>query len=69
MNATCASDKPSRVEDDFGNMPPLEDASDNESRQGLSPHTLDFPDQGMLPAIMQAKGLLRLLIMCRSLLL
>jgi len=37
-------------------MSSLEDASDHESRQGLSPHTSDFPDQGMLLAIMQAKG-------------
>ena len=50
-----ASNKPGRVEDDFADMSPLENASDHESRQGLSPHTSDFPDQKMLPAIMQAK--------------
>jgi len=43
-------------EDDFANMSPLEDASDHESRKGLSTHTLDFPNQGMLPAVMQGKG-------------
>jgi len=51
-----ASNKPRVGEDDFSYMPPLEDASDNESRQGLSPHTSDFPEQGMLLAIMQVKG-------------
>ena len=51
-----ASDKPGGGEDDFAHIPPLEDASDHESRQGLSPYTSYFPKQGMLPAIMQAKG-------------
>ena len=32
-----ASDKPGGGEDDFADMPPLEDASDHESRQGFSP--------------------------------
>jgi len=47
------------VEDDFADMPPLEDALDHESRHGLSTHTSKFPEQGMLRnslAIMQAKG-------------
>jgi len=34
-----ASDKPGGVEDDFADMPALEDASDHESRKGLSTHT------------------------------
>ena len=51
-----ASDKPGGVEDYFADMSPLEDASDHESRKELSPHTSDFPDQGMLPTIIQAKG-------------
>ena len=53
------SDKPGGVEDDFADMSPLEDASDHESRKGLSTHTSDFPEQGMLrnsPALMQAKS-------------
>jgi len=39
-----ASNKPGGVEDDFVDMPPLEDVLDHESRQGLSPHTSDFPE-------------------------
>ena len=51
-----ASDKPGGLEDDFADMPSLEDASDHESKKGLSTHTLDFPKQGMLPAVMEGKG-------------
>jgi len=51
-----AFDKPRGLEDDFADMPPLEDASDHKSRKGLSTHTLDFPEQGMLPVVMQGKG-------------
>jgi len=52
-----ASDKPGGVEDDFADMSPLEDASDHESRKGLSTHTSNFPEQGVLPIVMQGKGL------------
>jgi len=41
-----ASDKTGGVEDDFVDMPSLEDASDHDrspSRKGLSTPTLDFP--------------------------
>ena len=38
-----ASDKPGGLEDDFADMPFLEDASDYESRKGLSAHTSNFP--------------------------
>jgi len=55
-----AFDKKGGGEDDFADMPPLEDASDHDrspSRQGLSTRTSDFPEPGMLrnsPATMQA---------------
>jgi len=58
-----ASDKTGGEEDDFVNMPPLEDTSYHDrspSRQGLSTPTSDFPKSGMLrnsPVVMQAKGL------------
>ena len=54
-----APDKPGGVEDDFADMPSLEDVSDHESRQGLPTHTSDFLEMGTLrnsPAVMQAKG-------------
>jgi len=51
-----ASDKSGGVEDVFADMPPFEDVSDHESKQGLSTHTSNFPVQGMLPVVMQAKG-------------
>jgi len=51
-----AFDKPGGVEDDFADMPPFEDASDHKSMQGLSTYTSNFPEQGMLPAVTQAKG-------------
>jgi len=38
-----ASDKLGGMEDDFADMPSLEDVSNHESRQGLSTHTSDFP--------------------------
>jgi len=54
-----APDKPGGVEDDFADMPSLEDASDHKSRQGLPTQTSDFPETRTLrnsPAVMQAKG-------------
>ena len=54
-----ALDKSGGVEDDFADMPSLEDTSDHESRQGLPTHTSDFPETGTLrnsPGLMQAKG-------------
>jgi len=57
-----ASNKTSEVEDDFANMPLLEDASNHDrspSRQGLFTPTSDFPEPMMLrnsPVVMQAKG-------------
>ena len=39
-----ASDKPGGLEDDFAYMLPLEDASDHESRKGLSTDTSDLPE-------------------------
>ena len=52
-----ASDKPGGLEDDFADMPPLENASDHKSRKGLSTHTSDFSKQGMLPIVIECKGL------------
>ena len=38
-----ASNKLGGLEDDFADMSPLEDASDQESMKGLCTHTSDFP--------------------------
>ena len=54
-----ALDKSGGVEDDFADMPSLEDASDHGSRQGDPTHTSDFPETERLrnsPVVMQANG-------------
>ena len=51
-----ATDKSGGLKDDFADMPPLEDASDHKSKKGLSSHTSDFPEKGMLPTVIQGKG-------------
>jgi len=62
MQGHLASDKTYGGEDDFADMPPLEDTSNHyrsSPKQGLFTPTLDISESGMVknsPAVMQAKG-------------